>query len=65
MELKHEFLFGKFQELKGLIFSKIPRVAILDDFKLRLYLLKQFLKTQKKLKELEVVYQIAVYISIS
>ena len=30
MELKHEFLFGKFQELEGLIFSKIPRVAILD-----------------------------------
>ena len=30
MELKHEFRFGKFRELKGLIFSKIPRVAILD-----------------------------------
>ena len=52
--------------------SRMPRAAIFSDIiddilltKLQPCLLKQSLKAQKKLKELEIMYQNAIYISIS
>ena len=52
--------------------SRRPRVAIFTDIiydillrKLQPCLLQQPLKTQKKLKELEIMYQNAIYINIS
>ena len=58
--------------LQNTFISRRPRVAIFTDIiddilltKLQPCLLKQSLKTQKKLKELEIMYQNAIYISIS
>ena len=47
-----------------LVFER-PRVAIFADILKIVTMLKQSLNTQKKLKDLEITYQNAIYISIS
>ena len=51
--------------LKYLYFKKTEQLFFLTSSKLQPYLLKLFLKTQKKLKELDIMYQNAIYICIS
>ena len=50
---------------KYLYFKKTEQLFFLTSSKLQPYLLKLFLKTQKKLKELDIMYQNAIYICIS
>ena len=51
--------------LQYLYFKKTEQLFFLTSSKLQPYLLKLFLKTQKKLKELDIMYQNAIYICIS
>ena len=57
-DVRHNLYFKIFQE-------GLEQQFLLISSKLKPYLLTQSLKTQKKLKKLEIVYQNAIYICIS